>query len=105
LIVGEDLEKFAFKNAEKLLGVKARASWIWQDICDLHVKNINAAACLTASGESRSKFKSPVVQALSVSKVKMLFGCSIPSNMYTHSYRALRSTFYSLQSQFVSYTP
>ena len=26
LIVGEDLEKFAFKNAEKLLGVKARAS-------------------------------------------------------------------------------
>ncbi|KIM99208.1 hypothetical protein OIDMADRAFT_127738 [Oidiodendron maius Zn] len=26
LIVGEDLEKFAFRNAEKLLGVKARAS-------------------------------------------------------------------------------
>jgi predicted TIM-barrel fold metal-dependent hydrolase len=26
LIVGEDLEKFAFKNAEKLLGVKARVS-------------------------------------------------------------------------------
>jgi hypothetical protein len=26
LIVGEDLEKFTFKNAEKLLGVKAGAS-------------------------------------------------------------------------------
>ena len=26
LIVGEDLEKSAFKNAEKLLGVKAGAS-------------------------------------------------------------------------------
>jgi hypothetical protein len=26
LIIGEDLEKFAFKNTEKLLGVKAGAS-------------------------------------------------------------------------------